>query len=89
MVPDKISGISYHRGRQWEFESPRIPNVGRKLQWTEECRGRFAAGTFARIEKVRRKEQKESRTDLIRLAVERELERREAEGKGKSKKPRA
>jgi hypothetical protein len=29
------------------------------------------------------------RTDLIRLAVERELERREAEGKGKSKKPRA
>ena len=68
---------------------PRIPNVGRKLQWTEECRGRFAAGTFARIEKVRRKEQKESRTDLIRLAVERELERREAEGKGKPKKPRA
>jgi hypothetical protein len=65
-----------------EIESTRIPNVGRKLQWTEECRGRFAAGTFARIEKVRRKDLKESRTDLIRLAVERELERRESIARG-------
>jgi hypothetical protein len=70
-----------------EIESAKIPNVGRKLQWTEECRGRFAAGTFARIERVRRKDLKESRTDLIRLAVERELERREAEA-GKKKRPK-
>tara|TARA_R110002074_G_scaffold262994_1_gene435092 strand:- start:9880 stop:10014 length:135 start_codon:yes stop_codon:yes gene_type:complete len=41
---------------------------------------RFADGTFARIAAVLRPG--EGRTDFIREAVERELERRKGEGKG-------
>jgi hypothetical protein len=37
---------------------------------------RFAAGTFARIAAVLR--EKEDRTDFVREAVERELERRDS-----------
>jgi hypothetical protein len=61
-------------------DSPR--RMGRKLLWPERMDAKLAAGTFARMDAALRNG--EARTDLIREAVERELERREAE---KSRKP--
>lgn len=49
--------------------------TGRPRQWAEDMVARFPAGTFARIDAVRRRE--EDRTDFVREAVRRELERRE------------
>lgn len=48
--------------------------MGRKLKFPEKAVGAFPSGTFAAIERVRA--DTEDRTDFIRLAVERELERR-------------
>jgi hypothetical protein len=48
---------------------------GRKKKWAEDMQARFPAGTFARIAAVLT--QAEDRTDFVREAVERELQRRE------------
>lgn len=49
--------------------------VGRKKRWAEDMQARFAEGTFARISEVLG--DGEDRTDFVREAVERELDRRE------------
>ena len=51
--------------------------VGRPKINEEQTPGRFRAGTMARIDAVLA--EKEKRSDFIREAVERELERREKE----------
>jgi len=48
--------------------------MGRKKLWSEDMGARFPEGTFARIDRVR--ERDETRTDFVRVAVELELERR-------------
>jgi hypothetical protein len=48
---------------------------GRPRQFDEDMRARFAPGTFKRIEAVLRED--EDRTEFVRTAVERELQRRE------------
>jgi hypothetical protein len=53
--------------------------VGRKKRWVEDMQARFAEGTFTRIRAVLT--DGEDRTDFIREAVERELRRREKQGK--------
>lgn len=53
------------------------PRVGRRQINHEQTPARFPEGTLARIDGVLKP--KEKRSDLIREAVERELERREAE----------
>jgi hypothetical protein len=52
--------------------------MGRKKLWSEDMQARFVAGTLERIDAVR--EDGETRTDFVRLAVERELRRRERKG---------
>lgn len=49
--------------------------MGRKKRWAEDMQARFEEGTFERIEAVL--EDSEDRTDFVRVAVERELKRRE------------
>ena len=49
--------------------------MGRKKEWAEDMQARFPDGTFDRIEAVL--EDGEGRTDFVRVAVERELRRRE------------
>lgn len=49
--------------------------MGRTKKWTEDMQARFAPGTFIRIERVL--EDREDRTEFVRIAVERELRRRE------------
>ncbi len=49
--------------------------VGRPKKNDEQTPGRFPAGTLARIDAVLR--EKEARSDFLREAVEREIERRE------------
>jgi hypothetical protein len=49
--------------------------MGRPRQWAEDMQARFPAGTFERMKAVL--EEGEDRTDLVREAVERELQRRE------------
>jgi hypothetical protein len=55
--------------------------MGRPRKWAQDMQARFPAGTFARIKAVLRKD--EDRTDFVREAVERELERRERGSSGK------
>jgi hypothetical protein len=50
-------------------------DMGRKKLWAEDMQARFPEGTFERIEAVL--EDSEDRTDFVRVAVERELKRRE------------
>jgi hypothetical protein len=64
------------------IESDNQPRVGRKKRWYEIMGAPFPKGTFARMDAVLRG--KEDRTDLVREAVERELERRE---KAQQRKP--
>jgi hypothetical protein len=52
-----------------------LPRMGRKRLWREDMQARFPEGTFRRIERVLK--ETEDRTDFVREAVERELERRE------------
>lgn len=62
-------------------EFPHKPKrLGRPQQWAERTPVRFAEGTFGRITMVLRDD--EDRSDFIRLAVNREVERREAEAIG-------
>lgn len=49
--------------------------MGRKKLWDEDMQARFPEGTFDRIEAVL--DEGEGRTDFVRVAVERELKRRE------------
>jgi hypothetical protein len=49
--------------------------VGRRKRWLEDAQARFAAGTFTRIAAVLG--EKEDRTEFFRLAVEREIARRQ------------
>jgi hypothetical protein len=49
--------------------------TGRPRQWAQDMQARFPAGTFERMKAVL--EEGEDRTDLVREAVERELQRRE------------
>jgi hypothetical protein len=49
--------------------------MGRKKQWAEDMQARFPDGTFARIAATL--EGGEDRTDFVRVAVEREIKRRE------------
>jgi hypothetical protein len=51
------------------------PRMGRKKRWHDVMGAKFAAGTFARIAAVLEKDK--DRTEFVREAVERELERRE------------
>jgi hypothetical protein len=53
--------------------------MGRPKLWTEDMQARFPASTFERIECVLRED--EDRTDFVREAVERELQRREKKEK--------
>jgi hypothetical protein len=48
--------------------------IGRPKQWAEDMQARFSKGTFARIESVLRPG--EERTEFVREAVDREIERR-------------
>ena len=50
-------------------------HMGRKKMWAEDMQARFPEGTFERIEAVL--DEEEDRTDFVRVAVERELKRRE------------
>ena len=50
-------------------------DMGRKKMWAEDMQARFPEGTFDRIEAVL--EDSEDRTEFVRVAVERELKRRE------------
>ena len=61
--------------------SPMTPYVGRRRINDEQMPARFPAGTLARIDAVL--DDGEKRADLLRQAVEREIERREAAGKRK------
>lgn len=56
--------------------------MGRKRRWEEDMQARFPKGTFARIAAVLIG--KEDRTDFVRAAVERELQRRERDGSAES-----
>ena len=49
--------------------------MGRIKRWAEDMQARFQEGTFDRISAVL--EDGEDRTDFVRVAVERELKRRE------------
>lgn len=49
--------------------------MGRKKKWAEDMQARFQQGTFARIAAVLIDD--EDRTDFVRVAVERELTKRE------------
>lgn len=49
--------------------------MGRTKKWSEDMQARFPDGTFDRIEAVL--EDSEDRTDFVRVAVEKELKRRE------------
>jgi hypothetical protein len=49
--------------------------MGRTKKWSEDMQARFPEGTFDRIQAVLGED--EDRTDFIREAVERELNRRE------------
>lgn len=49
--------------------------MGRTKKWSEDMQARFAEGTFGRIERAL--EDGEDRTEFVRVAVERELKRRE------------
>lgn len=49
--------------------------VGRKKRWSEDMQARFPEGTFGKIASALR--DGEDRTDFVREAVERELQRRE------------
>jgi hypothetical protein len=49
--------------------------MGRKRRWHEDVLARFPKGALARIKAVL--EPAEDRTDFIRIAVEREIRRRE------------
>jgi hypothetical protein len=60
------------------------PPVAAKKKWAEDMQARFPKGTFARIAAVLK--QFEDRTDLVREAVERELQRRELLAKKKPKR---
>jgi hypothetical protein len=53
----------------------RKTDMGRKKMWAEDMQARFPEGTFERIEAVL--EDYEDRTEFVRVAVERELNRRE------------
>lgn len=57
--------------------------MGRKKQWSEDMQARFPGGTFARIAAVLFG--KEDRTDFVRGAVDRELNRRERSAKREKK----
>jgi hypothetical protein len=48
--------------------------MGRKKRWHDIMTAPLPAGTFARMKAVRQKG--ESKTDLVRAAVEKELQRR-------------
>jgi hypothetical protein len=58
-----------------------LPRMGRKRLWREDMQARFPEGTFRRIAGALKKT--EDRTDFVREAVERELERREVAQKRK------
>lgn len=49
--------------------------MGRPRKWAEDMQARFPAGTFDRVAAVL--SEGEDRTDFVRAAVERELQRRE------------
>jgi hypothetical protein len=58
--------------------------MGRKKRWHDVMGAKFQAGTFDRIAAVLA--EKEDRTDFVRLAVEREIERRGRAPKSKRRK---
>jgi hypothetical protein len=63
------------------------PRMGRKKRWHDVMGAKFPAGTFERIATLLG--EKEDRTDFVRHAVEREIERRQmAAGRKKPKRRR-
>ena len=52
--------------------------AGKKI-WHEDMVARFPKGTFERMDAVRKED--ETRTDMIREAIERELRRRDRQGR--------
>jgi len=70
-----LVNISYEKRCQVPPESDMPARMGRKKRWTEDMQARFPEGTFARIEAALR--EGEDRTDFVRIAVVRELRRRE------------
>jgi hypothetical protein len=63
------------------------PRMGRKKRWHDVMGAKFPAGTFERIAALLG--EKEDRTDFVRQAVEREIERRQmAAGRKKPKRRR-
>lgn len=66
------------------FKKTPVPKKpGRPRQWAEDMIARFPAGTFKRIAAAVRNG--ETKTDLVREAVERELKRREQRKKTRPK----
>lgn len=62
--------------------------MGRKKRWSEDMQARFQEGTFERIAAALKPT--EDRTEFVRVAVENELNRREATtGSGARKKPQS
>ena len=63
-----------------DMESAIPRRMGRKKLWSEDMVARFAAGTLARIDAVLQPKpngKREDKTDFVRRAVARELERLE------------
>ena len=58
--------------------------MGRHKQWAEDMVARFPKGTFKQIEA--KLEEGEDRTDFVREAVERELERRKPTPRKRARK---
>jgi hypothetical protein len=72
---------SYEKRYKMSAESAMTSRVGRKKRWSEDMQARFPEGTFERVEAVL--DENEDRTDFVRVAVERELERRERRGRSR------
>jgi hypothetical protein len=65
-------------------ESDISQRVGRKKRWSEDMQARFPKGTFERIEAILG--EGEDRTDFVRAAVQRELERREGKARARGRR---
>jgi hypothetical protein len=73
-VFDAAVGFSQPRATRAALSQYIAPAMGRTKRWDEDMLARFPAGTFARIAAALNAD--EDRTDFVRGAVERELERR-------------
>ena len=90
VLPSNFSCISYDihvilNGEVNAWESDILRSMAPRKKWAEDMQARFPKGTFTRIAAVLAPY--EDRTDFVREAVERELQRREGESK-KNQQPK-